>query len=172
MNFEDLGRKFKKFSQDTVTEVQKMNEVRQVNGRVSEQKKQISLLYSQMGQKLYDYYKDAPLEGFEREFQELEEHYKEIEKYTEQIRRIRGVRVCPNCHTEVSVAEHFCSSCGEKLPEVLHIEEDEEGKTVIEGTASEVIEDVSVEAVEAPETAEEASELTEEPEAAEEEAEQ
>ena len=33
MDFEELGKKLKKFSQDTVTEVQKMNEVRQLNGK-------------------------------------------------------------------------------------------------------------------------------------------
>ena len=34
MDFEELGKKIvKKFSQDTMTEVQKMNEVRQLNGK-------------------------------------------------------------------------------------------------------------------------------------------
>ena len=157
MNFEDLGKKFKKFSQDTVTEVQKMNEVRQMNSRIGDQKKQISVLYSQIGQKLYNHYKENPLEGFEKEFHELEERYAMIEKFKDQIRDIKGVRVCPNCHTEVEATERFCSSCGEKLPEILHISEDEEGKVVIEGTAEEV---------EAPEAAaeetEEAAEETEE----------
>ena len=112
MNFEDLGKKFKKFSQDTVTEVQKMNEVRQMNSRIGDQKKQISVLYSQMGQKLYDHYKENPPEGFEGEFHELEERYAMIEKFKDQIRAIKGVRVCPHCHTEVAAAERFCSSCG------------------------------------------------------------
>ena len=157
MNFEDFRKKFKKFSQDTVTEVQKMNEVRQMNSRIGDQKKQISVLYSQIGQKLYNHYKENPLEGFEKEFHELEERYAMIEKFKDQIRDIKGVRVCPNCHTEVEATERFCSSCGEKLPEILHISEDEEGKVVIEGTAEEV---------EAPEAAaeetEEAAEETEE----------
>lgn len=139
MNFEELGKKFRKLSQDTVTEVQKMNEVRQVNSRVNDQKKQIAALYSKMGQKLYDLYKNEPLPGFEHEFHELEERYALIEKFTDQAREIRGVRVCPNCHTEVPVTERFCSSCGEKMPEVLRIEEDEDGSTIIEGTASEVV---------------------------------
>ena len=39
MNFEEISKKVKKFSQDTMTEVQKMNEVRQLNGKVSEEKK-------------------------------------------------------------------------------------------------------------------------------------
>lgn len=143
MNFEDFGKKFKKFSQDTVTEVQKMNEVRQMSSRISEQKKQISALYSQIGQKLYDHYKDNPLEGFEREFHELEERYAMIEKFKDQIRDIRGVRVCPHCHTEIAVTERFCSSCGEKLPDLLHISEDEDGRVVIESTAEVLENDAS-----------------------------
>jgi hypothetical protein len=160
MNFEDLGKKVKKFSQDTLTEVQRMNEVRQTNSRISEEKKQIAVLYSQIGQKLYDRYKNEPLEGFEREFQELEKHYAEIEVCKDQVRQIRGVRVCPNCHTEVSVTERFCSSCGEKLPEILHIEEDEEGNTVIDGAAAEVVEEAEMEQTAAEEESQAEADVT------------
>lgn len=157
MNFENLGKKFKKISQDTVTEVQKMNEVRQMNSRISDQKKQISVLYSQIGQKLYDHYKENPLEGFEREFHELEERYAMIEKFKDQIRDIKGVRVCPHCHTEVAATERFCSSCGEKLPEVFQISEDDDGKVVIEGTAAEVVETSVSDDTEQPEESREAA---------------
>ena len=49
MDFEELGKKLKKFSQDTVTEVQKMNEVRQLNGKISDEKKLLNRLYLEEG---------------------------------------------------------------------------------------------------------------------------
>lgn len=64
MNFEELGRKVKKFSRSTMEEVQKMNEVRQLNGKINEAHKQIRNLYSEMGKKLYDHYKEEALAGF------------------------------------------------------------------------------------------------------------
>ena len=36
MNFEEITRKVKKISRDTVEEVQKLNEIRQLNGKISD----------------------------------------------------------------------------------------------------------------------------------------
>ncbi len=139
MDLGTIGRKFRKIGRDTVTEVQKMNDIRQINSKINEQKKQISVIYSQIGQKLYKLYKEAPLEGFDMEFQKIDERFATIEVYNDQIREIKGVRMCPNCHTEVSMHERYCSACGQKLPEILHIQTDENGNTVIEGMDAEVI---------------------------------
>ncbi len=139
MDLGTIGRKFRKIGRDTVTEVQKMNDIRQINSKINEQKKQISTIYSQIGQKLYKLYKEAPLEGFDTEFQKIDERFATIEVYNDQIREIKGVRMCPNCHTEVSIHERYCSACGQKLPEIIHIQTDENGNTVIEGPNAEVI---------------------------------
>lgn len=139
MNFEELGKKVKKLGQDTMTEVQKLNEIRQLNSRINDQKKQMVSVYTKMGQKLYEMYKDETMEGFEAEFRELEERNAAIGIFQDQIRDIKGVRVCPNCNVEVSVKERFCSSCGHKLPEILKIEKQEDGTEVIEGADTQII---------------------------------
>lgn len=139
MDLGTIGRKFKKIGKDTMTEIQKMNDIRQINSKINEQKKQISSIYSQIGQKLYKLYKEAPLEGFDMEFQKIDERFATIEVYNDQIREIKGVRMCPNCHTEVSLYERYCSACGQKLPEIIHIRTDEHGNTVIEGTNAEIV---------------------------------
>lgn len=160
MNFEELGKKVKKLGQDTMTEVQKLNEIRQLNSRINDQKKQMTSVYTKMGQKLYEMYKDGTMEGFEAEFRELEERNAAIGIFQDQIRDIKGVRVCPNCNVEVSVNERFCSSCGHKLPEILKIEKQEDGTDVIEGTESEVI-DAEMAAENCGEMTEEVKEATE-----------
>ena len=138
MDLGSISRKVRKFGKETAAEVQKMNDIRQINSKINDQKKQIAAIYSQIGQKLYKLYKEAPLEGFDAEFQKIEERLATIEVYNDQIREIKGVRICPNCHTEVSLHERYCSACGQKLPETLHIQKDEEGNTVIEGTGAEI----------------------------------
>ena len=52
MNFEEISKKVKKFSKDTMVEVQKMNEVRQLNSKVNEEKRYLNKLYLEMGKKL------------------------------------------------------------------------------------------------------------------------
>ena len=119
MDFEELGKKLKKFSQDTMTEVQKMNEVRQLNGKISDEKKLLNRLYLEMGQKLYDTYKDVelPLEEFDSDFRKIRERYVAIDLLQEKIRNVKGVVLCPCCNMEVAAGDRYCTNCGNKMPE-------------------------------------------------------
>ena len=125
MDFEELGKKLKKFSQDTVTEVQKMNEVRQLNGKISDEKKLLNRLYLEMGQKLYDTYKDVepPLEDFDSDFRKIRARYVAIDLLQENIRNVKGVVLCPCCNMEVAAGDRYCTNCGNKMPETVKLEE-------------------------------------------------
>ena len=125
MDFEELGKKLKKFSQDTVTEVQKMNEVRQLNGKISDEKKLLNRLYLEMGQKLYDTYKDVelPLEEFDSDFRKIRERYVAIDLLQEKILNVKGVVLCPCCNMEVAAGDRYCTNCGNKMPETVKLEE-------------------------------------------------
>lgn len=125
MDFEELGKKLKKFSQDTMTEVQKMNEVRQLNGKISDEKKLLNRLYLEMGQKLYDTYKDVelPLEEFDGDFRKIRERYVAIDLLQEKIRNVKGVVLCPCCNMEVAAGDRYCTNCGNKMPETVKLEE-------------------------------------------------
>lgn len=140
MDFEKISKKVMKISKDTVTEVQKMNEVRQLNAKVNEEKKLLNRLYMELGQKLYDKYKDVeiPLEGFESEFGKIEERYRAMDLLQDQIRAVKGVVLCPCCNMEVAVTERYCSNCGNKMPEVIKIEDKTDEDAVV--VESEVIE--------------------------------
>lgn len=143
MNFEEIGKKVKKFSKETVSEVQKMNEVRQLNIKVSDEKKILNTLYLEMGQKLYDCYKEQPLEKFEEEFQKIDECFKNIDLLQDQIRNVKGVVLCSCCNMEVSATEKFCSNCGNRMPDVITIEEKTENDDAIV-VDSEVVEPETV----------------------------
>ena len=145
MDFEELVKKLKKFSQDTMTEVQKMNEVRQLNGKISDEKKLLNRLYLEMGQKLYDTYKDVelPLEEFDSDFRKIRERYVAIDLLQEKIRNVKGVVLCPCCNMEVAAGDRYCTNCGNKMPETVKLEEttDEDAveveSTVVEPEAAE-----------------------------------
>ena len=140
MDFEELGKKLKKFSQDTMTEVQKMNEVRQLNGKISDEKKLLNRLYLEMGQKLYDTYKDVelPLEEFDGDFRKIRERYVAIDLLQEKIRNVKGVVLCPCCNMEVAAGDRYCTNCGNKMPETVKLEEtSDEDAVVVESTVVE-----------------------------------
>lgn len=132
MNFEEISKKVKKFSKDTMVEVQKMNEVRQLNGKVNEEKRYLNKLYLEMGKKLYDKYKDADTapEGFEAEFRKITERYSVMDLLQDEIRQVKGVVLCPCCNMEVAATERFCSNCGNRMPEPVKIEGKEDGEVI------------------------------------------
>ncbi|MCC8102707.1 MAG: hypothetical protein LIP11_10775 [Clostridiales bacterium] len=125
MTFDDITSKVRQISMDTVAEVQKMNEVRQLNSSINAEKKKIHSLYAEMGKKLYDKYRENPPEEFASEFSALKAEFESIEALRGQVRAKKGVTLCPNCKMEVGEFERFCSNCGCKMPEVFKIEEDE-----------------------------------------------
>lgn len=132
MNFEEISKKVKKFSKDTMVEVQKMNEVRQLNSKVNEEKRYLNKLYLEMGKKLYDKYKDADTapEGFEAEFRKITERYSVMDLLQDEIRQVKGVVLCPCCNMEVAATERFCSNCGNRMPELVKIEGKEDGEVI------------------------------------------
>lgn len=132
MNFEEISKKVKKFSKDTMVEVQKMNEVRQLNSKVNEEKRYLNKLYLEMGKKLYDKYKDADTapEGFEAEFRKITECYSVMDLLQDEIRQVKGVVLCPCCNMEVAATERFCSNCGNRMPEPIKIEGKEDGEVI------------------------------------------
>jgi len=125
MTFDDITSKVRQISMDTVAEVQKMNEVRQLNSSINAEKKKIHSMYAEMGKKLYDKYRENPPEEFESEFAALKAEFENIEALRGQVRAEKGVTLCPNCKMEVGEFERFCSNCGCKMPEVFTIVEDE-----------------------------------------------
>ncbi|MCD8347775.1 MAG: hypothetical protein LUD16_07450 [Lachnospiraceae bacterium] len=125
MTFDDITSKVRLFSMETVAEVQKMNEVRQLNSSINAEKKKIHSMYMEMGKKLYDRYRENPLEGFEDEFEAIKSEFENIEVLRGKVRAKKGVTLCPNCKMEVGEFERFCSNCGCKMPEIFKIEEEE-----------------------------------------------
>ena len=75
-------------------------------------------IYSAIGKK----YVELHANDYEPEFSEIVDKAKKkmetIEGLKEQIRRLKGIKLCPNCGTEVPNNSLFCATCGFKLPEM------------------------------------------------------
>ncbi len=126
MNIKRISTRVKQARDSTVAGAQKMNKIRQLSSRIHREEKKINTMYTDMGKKLYDLYKDNALEEFEAEFQAVGASYARIDDLQEQLRDVRGVRICPNCKSEVSATERFCPNCGCKMPELIDENQDEE----------------------------------------------
>ncbi len=168
MDFNDFTQKFtekvKKLGKDTADEVQKLNKIRQLNGKISDAKKKIESVYSEIGKKFYELHKDYIPEGFEELIETINGKTAEIEELKGQLREVKGVVLCTSCNMEVSGDERFCPNCGSKMPEPVEVadEEDEDAVVVdaeeVKDVAADVVEDVKDAATDAVEGAKEAAE--------------
>lgn len=126
LNFDEISKKVKKFSKDRVEDVQKLNELRVLNGQISDANKQINELYLEIGKRIFEQYKEAPLDGFETEIQSIIDKQGLIEELKEKKRGVKQVVLCPCCNMEVPEGEKFCSNCGNKMPETEEAPDDSE----------------------------------------------
>lgn len=117
LNFDEISKKVKKFSKERIEDVQKLNELRVLNSQISGAKKQIRGLYAEIGKRIFEQYKEAPLDGFETEIQSIIDKMTLIEELKEKKRGLKQVVICPCCNMEVPAGEKFCSNCGNKMPE-------------------------------------------------------
>ncbi len=155
-DFEKVKQKVKQLSKDTVEEVQKMNEIRQLKGKISSAKKQIESTYTEIGKKFFELNSDSAPEGFEMFVQTIRDKQELIGQLKEQIRTVKGMTLCPNCGMEVAAGERFCTNCGSRMPEEPGVEED--GEAEDEVVAEVDAEDAAEEAAQAEEDAAEAAE--------------
>lgn len=162
-DFEKVKQKVKQLSKDTVEEVQKMNEIRQLKGKISSAKKQIESTYTEIGKKFFELNSDSAPEGFETFVQTIRDKQELIGQLKEQIRAVKGMILCPNCGMEVAAGERFCTNCGSRMPEEPGVEGDDEteDEVVAEVDAEEASEDAAKAEEEAAEVAEEAAQAEE-----------
>ena len=107
MSFLDnIGKKTKEFTDTT-----------KLNSQVESERRAVNDVYQQIGQKYFEDSRAAPGEGYGDMFALVEASLARIEDCQEQLRRIKGIILCPNCGAENAPGAVFCPACGAKLPE-------------------------------------------------------
>jgi DNA-directed RNA polymerase subunit RPC12/RpoP len=113
--FDNLGKKISATTQNVVRGTKDMTEIARLNSLIGDEQKQIAKMYSQIG-KLY--YEAAQSGGEDPALQDLCQAVtsakERIEKHNEEIRRIKGIKQCPDCGAELPRASVFCGTCGAK----------------------------------------------------------
>ncbi|MCD7982198.1 MAG: zinc ribbon domain-containing protein [Clostridiales bacterium] len=91
-----------------------------IKSRITDLERTITSAYTDIG-KLYvsKYAGNLPDAEMAPYFQKISNCTKEIQEYNQQIRVLKGVRLCPNCNGEVGVNAVFCNHCGERLMPVI-----------------------------------------------------
>ncbi len=115
--FDDLGKKLSKAGGNAVEKTKKHTEIARINGRIKEEKKKIDECHRKLGEMFVESFRDEAPEEFQVYIRQIDDCLDNIEKYREDIDRVKGVKKCPVCGKELLAEDHFCSECGADFEE-------------------------------------------------------
>lgn len=115
--FEKLEEKLTALGNSVKKGTSNFTETISLNARIDDNKKMIATLYGDVGEKFYMENKDNAPEGYGETFEKIGKYFKDIDSCAEQIKKMAGIRLCPNCGADVAKGYRFCIACGTKMPE-------------------------------------------------------
>lgn len=127
--FKGLGNKISHTSQEAIKKTKEIADTTKLNGEISSEEKKINSIYQKIGQKYFELHKDSPEEDFVEWIVSIKNSMSKIEEAKDEIRRLKGKRICSQCNVELEGEAPFCPMCGAKLPEFekpSFVENDEE----------------------------------------------
>lgn len=119
--FNKLGKKASETYQVTKEKTVKFSEEVKLKGKINEAKSNISKLYEEIGEIVYNQYKINVEEGKEEisaKCEEISKQFDEISKFESEILSLKEVKKCTKCNAELNKKDGFCSKCGEEQPKV------------------------------------------------------
>lgn len=116
MSFLDgVKGKISKASYSTVQKAKDISELTKLNMAISESETKIVELYSEIGMRIYDAYKENPILEAEEQIKQITELQEAIEVCKLQINVLNAGSTCPRCGAKTKPSMVYCSNCGLKL---------------------------------------------------------
>lgn len=140
--FNKAKEKLTKTGNEVAQKAKELAEITKLSSQVSAQENIVKSAYSEIGKYVYENLReDAPAEMAEK-MEAIDAALAEIARLKEEIRKLKGSCVCPQCGKEVDDNVAFCPACGTKMPEPVV-------EVVDEGEVTEVVEEAVTKAEEA-----------------------
>lgn len=108
----DFSKKISQTGQEVVQKAKENTEIFKLDGTISDENKKINELYNQIGKLYFETHTDSYEELFSEIILQIHSSKAKINECEAQISRIKGIKKCPQCGTELSYEAKFCNSCG------------------------------------------------------------
>ena len=103
--FSAFGKKTKDFADST-----------RLSSMASDEQRTISDIHREIGKLYASLHKTDHEACFDALFARLAQAEENLQRYTQQIQDLRGVRRCARCGAEIPKGSQFCSACGAPVP--------------------------------------------------------
>ena len=108
----DLGKKISETGQGAMRGAKNLTETVRLNSMISDEKSKINNCYVQIGKTYYENRQEDIPEPYKESCAQIDESFRKIAEYEEEIQKIKSERICENCGAEVDGDATSCSKCG------------------------------------------------------------
>ncbi|MBQ2626752.1 MAG: zinc ribbon domain-containing protein, partial [Eubacterium sp.] len=110
--FENLSKKLTDLGTDAASRAKNIGDRVSVTAKIEAAKRELTGVYAQLGQKLYQSEQDNVPAEYADLFEKIEAAEKKLETLQAQRQVLRQVRPCPDCGADVPNDAEFCAKCG------------------------------------------------------------
>ncbi len=112
---DDLGKNISQSSQNAAKRARDYADVSRLQNLISEQDRIISNELVSVGKIYFDKHSDNPEPEYAGMFDRIKSAELKKDEYKAEIRRIKGMLLCPKCKSALPAGTVFCNYCGTKL---------------------------------------------------------
>ena len=133
---EKVGGTLAAKGKDVAEKAKEMAEVSRLNGQMNTQKSVAEKIYMEIGKRVCEEREDWKSMDLTAQLEQLDSVQVEIARLQEKILRVKGVRRCDSCGSEIDRKVEFCPKCGSELEALIDEEEksQESNREMEEGT--------------------------------------
>lgn len=107
------------WGQNALKKTRDMTDTVKIQSTISNLENRKKDAFTELGKMFYETFKTYggnPSEDELHMIEVIDQIEQQIDQYSKQLQRVKGVSICPNCHSEIPANSMFCSSCGFKIP--------------------------------------------------------
>ena len=113
--FSDLGKKVSLTAQEVTRQAKESAGISKQENLIADEKRKINVIYQQIGALYYELHADSCEDSFETLVNQIKDCECRIAQCLEEIDRIKGLKKCPQCGSEITYSAMFCNSCGYRM---------------------------------------------------------
>lgn len=114
--FNKIGDSLQNVGKEVTKKTKDLGGVVSLNSQIKESEAGLERVYKTLGEKYYSTYKEEASERFSGETDEILKIQSKLEKDREQLRALKGLKLCTNCGAEVDSSVLHCPMCGTEMP--------------------------------------------------------
>lgn len=113
--FDKLGESIVTAGKDVSQKARDLSGVAKLNLDIKSKEDFIQKQYSEIGRLYYEAHKDENASEYMEQMALITEASDSIAQMREEIMKLKGAQICPNCGSPVNEGASFCGKCGTKM---------------------------------------------------------